>query len=293
MNPEHEESTTALHRRCAPKIMVPVDGTACATSALPVARGLADLHGASLHLIHVTEHPLPAHELLQKLNLPPEQMKGLVLDQLTGPPASSIIRVVHEQAGIAIVMCPHTAPEKPRGTLGSVARAVLQAAGCPVVLVPPERGAQPWALHRLLLPHDGTPASTAAVEPAGLLALRSHARFTVLHVAAPGTPRPEPGAFGVPRYMDHPEHEWPSWAHEFLDRARILGHAPEGVKMQLVLATGEPGHAIIKFARQEQSDLIALPWRGKLEPEQEPTATLVIREAPCPLIVYRVSRSRS
>ena len=42
--------------------------------------------------------------------------------------------------------------------LGRTAMKVLQNAPCPVVLVPPERGATPWHLHHILVPHDGTPA---------------------------------------------------------------------------------------------------------------------------------------
>jgi nucleotide-binding universal stress UspA family protein len=83
-----------------------------------------------------------------------------------------------------IVMCTHTAAANPGRTLGSTALSILRDTPCPVVLVSPDRGLHDWHLHRVLLPHDGTPAASAAMQPAAELARRAAAQLVVLHVAA-------------------------------------------------------------------------------------------------------------
>jgi nucleotide-binding universal stress UspA family protein len=115
------------------------------------------------------------------------------------------------------------------------------------------------------------------------------AELVVLHVATPGTERPtEPGTLVSPRYVDQPQHEWPAWGQEFLDRLRAVGRATNGIDIRLALAQGEAGSAILNFARENGSDLIVLGWRGSLEPERAQTIRRVIRGASCPVIVFRV-----
>ena len=61
---------------------------------------------------------------------------------------------------------------------------------------------------------------------------------------------------------------------------------------QTLTAEGAPhaeaSAAILEFARTNASDLIALAWRGSLEPERAQTMRRVIRDASCPVIVFRV-----
>ncbi len=277
----------------APTIVVPLDCSTRATAALRVARGLAEMEGATLHVVHVGERTLPPREMLEQLRLTPEELSGSVLDQVTGTAAAGIVRQAAELGSAFIVMCTHTRAEAPRDGFGCVAREVLCTAPCPVVLVRPEPTPRPWALRRLLLPHDGTPTSAAAIRPAADLADRAGAELDVLHVAAPGAARPlEPGTFAAPRYLDQPQHEWPVWAHEFLDRLCALGRPTESVRIRLFLAAGEPGPAIVEFAARHGVDLIALAWRGVLEPERAVTTRAVIGGAPCPVVVFRVAAWR-
>lgn len=117
------------------------------------------------------------------------------------------------------------------------------------------------------------------------------AKLMVLYVATAGAERPtEPGTLVCPRYVDQPQHEWPAWAEEFLDRLRAVGRATDGVDIRLVLAQGEAGSAIADFARRNDSDLIVLGWRGVLEPDRARTMRHVIRESIYPVIVFRLDR---
>ena len=57
---------------------------------------------------------------------------------------------------------------------------VLGKAPCPLVLVPPDRGSAPWHLHHVLLPHDGTPSTSAALAPAEEIAEHAGAELLSL-----------------------------------------------------------------------------------------------------------------
>lgn len=272
-------------------IIVPLDGTQAALAAVPVADALAGMLDGALHVLHVGERVLPSAEALRELGLAPEELEGSVLDQRTGPPAKAILRFAEERPEPLIVICTHTSMEKPRGMLGSVAEEVLVGACCPVILVPPERGVRRWALRRILLPHDGTPATTAAMDPAGDLAELTGAEVLVVYVAAPGAPQPaEPGTLTVPRYIDQPQHEWPAWAAEFIGRMCALGHPPSEVTFTLLMAAGDPGEEIVRIARERDSDLVVLAWHGVWEPEHAQTMRSIIRAVECPVLAVRAAR---
>ena len=114
-------------------------------------------------------------------------MRGLVVERRSGAAAAVIVQEAAERHAALIVMCPQIRTDSGSRALGSVAAAVLRAAPCPVVLVPPARGRKRWALRRLLVPHDGTPTSAATIGPATDLASMAAAELVVLHVATPGS----------------------------------------------------------------------------------------------------------
>ncbi len=275
-----------------PMILVPLDGTPHATVALPVAKTLAALLEGELHVLHVARRAIPPRELLGQLGLSAEDLHGTVLDLETGSPARAIVDAAREHEGASIVLCTHTGMEKPYGALGHVADEVLRTSPAPLVLVQPERGHRPWVVDHILLPHDGTPTTAAGFAPASDLALRAHAALLVLHVVAPAGRQPrEPGTFTVPRYVDQPQHEWPSWAAEFLERVCEMGGLPDELALHLQLASGEPGAEIVRYAREHGTDLIILAWHGHAEAERAETMKTVIHQAPCPVLVYRVPES--
>ena len=275
----------------AKTVLVPLDGSVDATAAIPVARGFGELLNATVALLHVSDDALTPAALVARMRLSGEDVPGLIVEHRQGAAAAEIVKAAGECHAAVIVMCPQIRTDRRWRALGSVAEAVLRAAPCPVVLVPSARGRKRWELHRLLVPHDGTPTSAATIGPAADLALKAAAELVVLHVATPGAVTPtEPGTLVSPRYIDQPHHEWPAWAQEFLARLCAVGGARDGTEMRLAVAHGEAGTAIVDFARQ--SDLIVLGWRGALEPGRARTMQRVICDTGCPMIVLRVDRDR-
>ena len=158
-------------------ILVPLDGSKQALSALPVAKVLGEIERATLHILHVGEHELTAEELRSRLGREAPMLDDFTIDARVGMPAVQILQVAEEMKPRAIVMCKHSGTE--RGKMpGRTAMKVLHDARCPVVMVPPERGAAPWHLHHVLVPHDGTPSTSAALQPAAELAERGRAELS-------------------------------------------------------------------------------------------------------------------
>jgi nucleotide-binding universal stress UspA family protein len=234
-------------------VLVPLDGSAHPTAAIPVARGLAKLLHATVAVLHVSDDALAPTALVERMKLSPEDVHGLAVERRPGPAAAVIVQQAAERHAAMIVMCPQIQTDLRSRALGSVAEAVLRTARCPIVLVPWVRGRNDWALRQLLIPHDGTPTSAAAMGPATDLASLAGAELIVLHVATPGAEHPtEPGTLVFPRYIDHAHHEWPAWGREFLDRLRAVGGARDGMKMRLAVAQGDAGDGHREFPGAER-----------------------------------------
>jgi len=279
-------ATSVVDLRAA-SLVVPLDGTSDATAALPVARELALIEGATLHIVHVSAEHLTTADMAAHLRLGPEHLAGTVLDARTGPPAQGIVDLARDLGSRLIVMSTRTGRVPEQGALGDVTREVLRRTPCPVVLVSPDRAAAPWTIRQILLPHDGIPTTAAAIARAADLAARAHAELAVLHIASTGPPRAgERGGFATPRYLDQPQHEWPNWAREFMDRLTALGGPPPNARMRLFFAAGDPAHAIAEFVAEHHTDLIAIAWVPGWEPERRTTMRQVIEHAPAPLLIF-------
>lgn len=278
----------ALRPSTVSAVLVPLDGSEQALAAVPVARALAELEGAILHLVHIAARTLPPRQLLEELGLDVEQFHGSIVDQAVGDPAGAIVELARRQQSPYIVMCTHAARQETADELGSVTRSVLSEAPCPVVLVPPIRGRRPLLLRHLLLPHSGCPTDVLSTGLAREFAERAGAELTVLHVTAPGLgPPAEPGSITTPRYVDQAQYEWPVWAREFLDR--MCCELAETPQIRLALAVGEIGPEVVRTAREHDVDLIVLGWHGHWEGEHAATIKTVVRNAPCPTLVLRVA----
>lgn len=187
-----------------------------------------------------------------------------------------------------LVLSTRSADDPPHVGLGLAARRVLATTDRPVLLVRPELAARPWALEQVLVPHDGTPTTSAALCPAAELAREIGAELFALHVAPEHVRQgQEAGSIAVPRYLDQPQHEWPAWADEFLERVRSLCPFDPG-RTRFFLAHGDPAGEIVRIAHAEGVDLVVLAWHGALAPEHARTFRALLRDCPCPMLVLRV-----
>jgi nucleotide-binding universal stress UspA family protein len=266
-------------------ILVPLDGSTQALAAVPVARVLAEIDEADLHIVYVGEDKVANEELRSRLGGDTPLLDGMHIDSRIGIPAKEILQVVNRMKPRLIVLCRHSSTERSK-MLGRTAMQVLHEADCPMVLVPPERGLIPWRLHHVLVPHDGTPSTSAALRPAAEIAERGRAELLVVHVTDVKRVPVEAGSFTTPQYVDQPQHEWPAWASEFSNRLACicpLGH----LHVRVLLAHGDIATEVVRMSEQQSIDLIVLAWRGIWEAPRAATMKNVLREARCPMMVVR------
>ncbi len=268
-------------------ILLPLDGSQPALNALPVAKVFAALEGAPVRILHVADRTPALAELAVQLGVPPSELRGASIEARRGEASATILRAAEEVARL-VVLCTHTKPTQPAEILGATALAVLRKAACPVVLVNPGLELGAWSLRMVLVPHEGTPATSGALGPAAELARRAGAELLVLQVAAAGVGTPaEAGSLSPPVYLDQAQHEWPAWTGEFI--ARLACHCPlEGLRVRLLLGHGAPSQEILRVAQEQAADLIVLAWKGRWAPQHAETLKAVVREAPCPVMVLRL-----
>lgn len=143
------------------RILVPTDFSELSNHAAMHARALAEVHRAELHAIHVVTVPTPGaiagatpgmdaatampsidslietsrsgmSEFIQK-QLAGQDVKSEIL---VGQPFSEICRYASEKACDLIVIGSHARGIVHRIFMGSVSKAVLEHASCPVLMVP-------------------------------------------------------------------------------------------------------------------------------------------------------------
>ena len=266
-------------------ILIPLDGTPASRLVLPIARRLTQLYNATPHLLYVGREMRDAKDTLRVLGLTTEDISGAVLDVWGGNAAEAISRMARKLPNSLVLMCANTASPG-SDSFGEVAEAVLDSAPARVMLAAGERCDREWQLHRVLLAHDGTSNSDNATAPAAELAQRASAEVIALHVAARKSASPrEPGSLPAPRYLDQPQHEWPSWTQEFMDRMLAVGAPPSAVHFDLVVAGGQPGSEIAELARRREADLVVMAWDGKWNSTRHAATRAVIRACGCPVLL--------
>ncbi len=278
---------------CVDAILVPLDGSETSKRALPVARALAQVGGATLHVLYIGQRRLRGpRETLEQLGLTSGELRGAVINHLQGEPGGTIQEFAKRFTASLIVISTHTGSYRQGASVGSVTRSVLSRAPGRVVLVPAGAPHAGWQLRRVVLAHDGSPSADLAIGPTADLAHRAGAEVTALHVAARGSGGPtEPGSIPAPRYVDQPHHEWPAWASEFVERMMALGHSPGVVNFKLLVTGGQPGSEIAQFARDNGADLVVVPWHGQWVSQRLTTCKVVVRRSGCPVLLINAQQN--
>lgn len=164
-------------------ILVPLDGSARAEQALPVAVRLARPTHATLILLQVISPPsafmkrvgeivlptlLDEDELAARAYLDSVAQVGMLEGIATaihvqvGHPAQEILRATHVARADLLVLCSHGETDPIQGSIGSIAQRVIQHASLPVLLL--HEGRLLWIESattsadsiRILTPLDGT-----------------------------------------------------------------------------------------------------------------------------------------
>lgn len=174
-------------------LLVPLDGSARAEQALPVAARIARASGGSLLLVRVVSPPVDASEGMFPVPLVSEQISEAELAEATaylralaaspvcagvdtrleacyGLPVQQLLACAEAPGVDLVVLCSHGRSGFLRRVLGSVAHALLRQCTRPL-LVLRHTGAFPASAGplRTLVPLDGSPLAEAALHPAAQL----------------------------------------------------------------------------------------------------------------------------
>ncbi len=185
------------------RIIVPLDGSARAERAIPVAARIARASGASLVFVRATTIPIEYHRYVSSPAIPPDvkqeaiereldEMKqylrtaattdklvGIHIDTkvLVGPAASEILFAAESFQADLLVMCRHGYTGFKRWALGSVAQKVARHSPVPMLILHDEGGAltnlHPGGIRpvRVLVALDGSSLAEATLVPAAQLSV--------------------------------------------------------------------------------------------------------------------------
>lgn len=282
-------------RQKATRVLVALDGSEAAATALPVARSVAAQLSAEMGVLHATYMTADAGELRHRLGLESGELQGVPITACEGEPAPCIVDHSREPGVLLVVLTTHGMAIEPGRRLGRVAEAVVKRSTRPILLVRPEAATvqrtEPGPIRRVLLPLDGSPATAAALEPAFALISRLGASAEVLHVASrQQVGERERGSMSAPRYVDQPQHEWSQWASELVDRLSVSWGAD--IPVRVYLRQGDIGSEIALFAAEQRYDAVVLVLRSRLEPGRARVLRAVLDNTSCPILLVGAPPAR-
>jgi len=281
------------------KILLALDGSEFAESAIETTAGLARRLSAELHLVRVTPpilstapelFPNLGHEFTQQaqagareyLESLAERFAGLECKTHTplGSPKEMISQVALDEACRLVVMASHGRTGVARWLLGSTAEFVLRHVESAVLLLRPSAQPSPNGdFHHVLVPIDGSPSSREVLAKVGPF-LGSGAKVSVMR--ATGLTARDYTLLNNPQevksYVTHLEEQL----------RHIDGY---GLNLDYHVIDGEAADSIVHFAEQNGCDLIAMSTHGRTGFRRfilGSTTEKVARQAACPVLAFPI-----
>jgi nucleotide-binding universal stress UspA family protein len=266
-------------------LLVPLDGSRLAETALPAAAFLAGLFRSTVTLVHLIEHNAPpAIHSDRHLTDPAEAQAYLAeVARRAFPAGVPVERHVHttEVSDVArglvehaaelgadlIAMCTHGRGGLRGWLFGSIAQQVVGLGAAPVLLVrPTESGnAPPFACRMILVPLDGNPDHEAGLPVAAELAKAGGgAVYLVMVIRSLGNLKGEMVAtamlmpLATNALLELGEKEAEAYLHRQTTWLRAAG-----VAVTAEVARGDPAPYLLNAAQHVGADLIVLGTHGK------------------------------
>ena len=280
------------------RILVPLDGSARAEQAIPVAARIARALGGSVILLRVATAPVDTGKYSSTSGYVEEtvdadltgatsyleniagsnELDGIKTEIKTfvGAVAPTILSAAQSFHAHLIVMCSHGYTGFKRWALGSVADKVARHSSIPV-LVLRERGPLPaTADHqpvRVLVPVDGSSLSEAVLEPAAYLAAalaEATSQQGALHLLRVVDLPTSGGKFksdahidtGLKEQVKHEDEEYLATLVNRLSEGGDLAHLDLAITSS-VEADPDIAEAIVKKSEQDKFDFIAIATHGR------------------------------
>jgi nucleotide-binding universal stress UspA family protein len=274
-------------------ILVPTDFSPCSQTAFLGACALADTFGAAVTLLHATgmyEHepngegasngldPYVNRRMTEMINT----RRGIGKVQVRGiSHSTAIIDYAAEHKVDWIVMGTHGRKGFKRWVMGSAAEEIVRFAPCPVWTLKVNSSLD--EIKKILVPVDFSSASRSAMRYAIALADKFGADLQLFHVVQ------EPyfrdlygvGAEKSQTYLEDTE----ARARQILNN--LLDEEHCAVKAEVVVVTGHPAQAIIRYAADSGSSLVVMGHKGQSHLPERILGSIteyVVRAAPLPVL---------
>lgn len=247
------------------KVVVPLDCSPLAEAALPYAEEIAGKMGSDIVLLtvlpseepkEVQDHIIYSKKIVQATKL---QVKKYLEDQpdanvsistatRTGNPAEGILNYADKGYPCLIVMATHGRSGLSRWAIGSVANKVVRATSKQPLLLVRAKGAHPdmrakRILKKAIVPLDGSSASESVLPYIGEIARNLEMYLTLFRVVH----KSESNFLEVEDYL----------------RGLCERLAEEGIPAGYEVRIGNAAEAIIQYADETATDLIAMTTHGQ------------------------------
>ena len=255
------------------RVIAAIGGTGAMQPVLTAADITAVVYKGAVDAVHIGPAGAADDLLLEVGSRPVRYLAGDVVETL-------VSEIGAQDVLAAVVGAREHPSDDPARPAGHVALEVATRVEKPLLLVPPEwRGPRSGRALRLLVPLDGSDESSITVRALVNRVASTDTEIVALHVFDEES---------TPLFLDHPEHDLPAWAHEFLRR-----HCDEpGSK--LAWRTGPAGAGIADAADSEEVDAVVLGWHQVLSAGRAKAVREVLARAKVPVIlVPRVAAERA
>lgn len=288
---------------CSTPFLSPLDGTTFAEQAVPLAAAIAERTKATLNLVMVhpcapaEDAPRPGtaadHDLRESEGIYLNRFMQFVAATYRVPVSEAVLdgaatgRTLVEyarQRDIDLVV----ASTHEHGIVGhflssGVARRLVHLLGASVLLVKPQVRGVPLSLDggfdRILVALDGSAQAEGALQPAMALSSGEAARLTLMAVIS-----------GRGKTLAQRRAEAETYLEDLARQLQQRGCRVETV----VLFANNPATAIVRYAKEERLDLIALTTRPRGSAARTlfgSTADAIIRKAVMPVLICHAGRA--
>jgi nucleotide-binding universal stress UspA family protein len=265
-------------------ILVPLDGSAFAERAIPLALGLAEQNGAVLNLVHVfvpadvlePYEALHFGDALKSLKDDKHRYLAELVDRIRATASALVASRVIDGRDVPlsldkipgldadlIVMATHG-----RGTLGrfwsgSVTHSLLQRMTVPVILVPSTEDPVAFTaktIDHILLPFDGAEVSEKVLKSFMDLGIFPAARHSLLHVV-PLVPRHVAHGYTIRTDWMSSRRNWTAGMQYLHPLARTLRADNRRVHTKVVSSDEPIGQVVLRTAEEDDVGLIAVTYQ--------------------------------
>ena len=269
------------------RVLIPQDGSAPGEAALLEIRPLIRSGPVECTLFHSTEGQKPAEGLEARLKMHREALEDLGAPTririVSGKPCEEILQQTANGEFDLVAMSTHGRRGLDRVMMGSVAESVVRSSNVPTLLCRAGTSAPNW--DHLVVALDGMAGAEEVLEDVRRLARRMNATVHLLQV---GLNLLRSNAYrGV--HLEVAVEKSSSYLEDVADRLM-----EDGIRITTDRRSGLAAAEIAQYARDVDAGLICMTTQGRAEELpglDRSVAAEVIRQAPCPVYVRRMTGS--